>query len=559
MLRRLSIRDFVIVDELELELAPGFSAMTGETGAGKSILVDALALALGDRADGDMVRAGAERAEIEVEFDLSASGAAAAWLAEQALEGDPETLLLRRLIERSGRSRAFINGRATTLSQLREIGEKLVDIHGQHEHQLLVRPDVQGEVLDAQGGLLEQTAQVAEAYREWQHWRAAREALAREAGERNVERDRLLWQTDELKRLALQPDEWNEIQQDHSRLAHAAALIEGTHACLAALSEDDGAALASLGAAAGRLRGLAAYDSELAAVIELCDGAEAQLQEAVHALRHYRDRVELDPERLQSLEQRMGAIHDMARKLRTRPEELPALQQRLTARLAELEEQGDDGALAEKEQAARARYGELAAQLSAQRRKAAVKLSREVSTAMKDLALGVARFDIRFLPVEGGSARGDERAEFLIATNVGVEPRPLARIASGGELSRISLAIQVITSRRAAVPTLIFDEVDAGIGGAVAEAVGRKLAALGQGRQVLCVTHLPQVAAYASNQLSVSKVAHRGSTRSEVTSLDERGRIEEIARMLGGAGATARKHAAELLQSSIRQARSSAG
>jgi len=549
MLKRLTIRDFVIVDQLSLEFELGFTVLTGETGAGKSILIDALALALGDRADPDTVRAGAERAEIEVEFDVSDSPRAGAWLAEQALDGDPGTLLLRRVIERSGRTRAFINGRGTTLGQMREIGEQLVDIHGQHEHQLLLRAEVQRDALDAQGGLEALAAETAAAWREWQRWRAAREALAREAGRRNQERDQLIWQIEELKRLALRSGEWGEVQADHGRLAHAAALLEGAEACLQHLEGDDGAALSALAAAESRLRGLLGYDASLAGVIELCDGAEAQLQEAVHALRHYRDRVDLDPERLRAVEQRLEAIHGIARKLRTPPEELPALLEQLNGRLAELEETGDDAALAGKEAAARALYDRVAQDLTAQRRKAASRLGREVSAAMKDLALGVARFEVQFVPVEQGSAAGNERAEFLIATNTGVEAKPLARVASGGELSRVSLAIQVITSRRAAVSTLIFDEVDAGIGGAVAEAVGRKLAALGHDRQVLCVTHLPQVAAQAGHQWSVSKVSNRSGTRSEVLALDSRGRVEEIARMLGGAAATARKHAAELLAS----------
>jgi DNA repair protein RecN (Recombination protein N) len=547
MLKHLSIRDFAIVDQLSLDLESGFTALTGETGAGKSILVDALALALGDRADAETVRAGAERAEIEVEFDLSECPASSAWLAEQALEGDTGTLLLRRLIERGGRTRAFVNGRSTTLAQLRDIGEQLVDIHGQQEHQLLVRPEVQRAVLDAHGSLEDLGAEVAAAYREWQQWRAAREALAREAGERNQERDRLLWQTEELKRLGLRPGEWDEVQQDHSRLAHAAALIEGAEECLQLLSEGDAAAQGVVSAALTRLRGLVGYDGSLSEAIELCASAEAQLQEAAHALRRYRDRVDLDPDRLRSAEQRLEAIHGVARKLRTRPEELPALLERLNARLAELEETGDDAALAAKETAARSRYDRAAEELGAQRRKTAVKLSREVSAAMKDLALGMTKFEVHFALVEQGSAAGNERTEFMIATNAGIEPRPLARVASGGELSRISLAIQVITSKRTAVPTLIFDEVDAGIGGAVAEAVGRKLAALGRNRQVLCVTHLPQVAAQAGHQWSVTKISQRGSTRSEVLALDQRGRVEEIARMLGGAATTARKHAAELL------------
>jgi DNA repair protein RecN (Recombination protein N) len=549
MLKSLSIRDFVIVERLSLEFEPGFTALTGETGAGKSILLDALALALGDRADPQAIREGAERAEIEVEFDISAMPVLAQQLAAEALDGDPGVLILRRVMDRGGRSRAFINGRASTLTALRDLGERLVDIHGQHEHQRLLRPEVQREVLDAQGGHEALVDAVEAAWREWQRWREAREAFAREQATRVAERDQLVWQVDELQRLDPQAGEWDEVQQEQSRLAHAASLIEGAEQAVSAISEDEGAALERVGTVAASLRPLADIDATLAPLVELLDGAEAQLQEAVHGLRRYRDRVDLDPERLRSVEQRLEALHGTARKLRTRPDELPALRERLSARLAELETLGDEAAMAAREAAAAEAWREAATRLSAARRKAAQKLSREVSAAMADLSLGVARFEVALEPIEGGSAHGAERIEFLIATNAGSPPRSLARVASGGELSRVSLAIQVITSNRSAVPTLIFDEVDAGIGGAVAEQVGRKLAALGEGRQVLCVTHLAQVAAQAAHQWTVAKAVERGVTRSTVQVLDASARVEEIARMLGGTSitATTRRHAAEML------------
>ncbi len=549
MLKSLSIRDFVIVERLVLEFETGFTALTGETGAGKSILLDALALALGDRADAQSIRDGADRAEVEVEFDTRSMPVIEAWLAEQALDGDPGTVSLRRVIERSGRSRAFINGRSTTLAGLREVGERLVDIHGQHEHQRLLRADVQRETLDAHGGLEAQVLAVASAWREWQRWQEARAQLAREQASRSAEIDQIAWQLEELDRLDVSAGEWDEVQAEQSRLAHAAALIEGADSALTALSEDEGAALERVGAIASRLRSLADHDSALVPLIELLDGAEAQMQEAVHGLRRYRDRVDLDPARLQAVERRMDAIHGAARKLRTTPDEMPALRARLAARAEELATLGDEVVLAEREAEAGRAYRAAAAVLGAARRKAAQKLSREVSAAMADLALGIGRFEVSLVAIEGGSLHGDERVEFLIATNAGSPARPLARVASGGELSRVSLAIQVITSRRSAVPTLIFDEVDSGIGGAVAEQVGRKLRALGAERQVLCVTHLPQVASQAAHQWTVAKSVERGVTRSSVRVLDAPARIEEIARMLGGASITetTRRHAAEML------------
>jgi DNA repair protein RecN (Recombination protein N) len=549
MLVQLAIRDFAIVDALELEFAAGFTALTGETGAGKSILLDALALALGDRADAEVVRSGAERAEVVAEFAIDEGEPLARWLAEQALEGDPGRLLLRRVVDRSGRSRAFINGRATTLAQLREAGEQLVDIHGQHAHQSLVRGDAQRDVLDRHAGLEARVRSVTEAYREWQRLKRAREDFEVHAAARTAEREQLGWKVDELRRLALKAGEWETLRDEHSRLAHAASLIEGAESALDALVEGEGALVSSLGALVSRLRALVSYDGKLAEPVGLLESVQSQLQEAASSLRRYRDRVDLDPARLKSIDERMEAIHSAARKLRARAEALPDLLEQSAARLAELEEQADVERLAQEEKAAHERYAEIAGALTRERMKAATKLARDVSNEMKALALGVAKFEVAFEPIEDGSAQGDERVEFRVATNVGAEPRPMAKVASGGELSRIGLAIQVLTSKASAVPTLIFDEVDAGIGGAVAEIVGRKLAALGADRQVLCVTHLPQVAAQARQQWSVAKTETRGQTRSRVTMLDDKGRIEELARMLGGTEITAvtRKHAAEML------------
>jgi DNA repair protein RecN (Recombination protein N) len=550
MLVQLSIRDFAIVDRLELEFSRGFTALTGETGAGKSILIDALSLALGERAGAEQVRSGSERAEVTAEFVLDALGAVQAWLREQALEGDGERLLLRRVVDSGGRSRAFINGRAATLNQLREIGEWLVDIHGQHAHQSLLKGEAQRAILDGHAGLTDAAGETAAAFREWQKLCRARLEHQTHAAARNAEREQLAWQVEELERLAAVQGEWDAIQSEHGRLAHAASLLEGVQGAVESLSESEAAALAVLSGVLSRIRPLVEYDAALRDTVALLESGEANLREAAYALRHYADRVELDPARLREVEARLEALHSAARKFHARPEELPEKLADLQARLKELQTATDLEALAKQEQAARSRYDGLAAALSAERRKAAAKLAREVTAAMKELAMAGGRFEVELRSLlPDGSSGGNELVEFLVTTNPGVAPRPLAKVASGGELSRVSLAIQVITSKAAQVPTLIFDEVDAGIGGAVAEVVGRKLRSLGEDRQVLVVTHLPQVAAQAAEQWSVAKGAGSAGVRSRVTVLDRNSRIEEIARMLGGVAitATTRKHAAEML------------
>ena len=550
MLLRLSILDFAIVDRLELEFRPGFTALTGETGAGKSILIDALSLALGDRAGGDQVRSGAERADVTAEFATESLPEVGRWLADQAFEGDPNRVLLRRVVDRNGRSRGFVNGHAATINQLREAGERLVDIHGQHAHQSLLKAEAQRLVLDAHAGLTALARDTGDAHHEWQRLCRARQDHEKNSAARNAEREQLVWQVEELSRLGLAPREWETIQSEHGRLAHAASLIEGARNAMDLLSESENAALGALSGALSRLRPLTEYDATLRETVALVESGEAQVRDATYALRHYADRVELDPERLREVEQRLEAVHSTARKFRARPEALPELLASLGARLKELEASADPDTLAGQEQAARALYDKLATRLSAERNKAAAKLGREVNVAMKDLAMSGGRFEIELRSLApDGSVGGNEQVEFLVTTNPGTEPRTLAKVASGGELSRISLAIQVITSKAAAVPTLIFDEVDSGIGGAVAEVVGRKLRTLGEERQVLCVTHLPQVAAQAREQWSVAKGTESGSARSRVAILDQKSRIEEIARMLGGVAitATTRKHAAEML------------
>lgn len=548
MLQRLNIRDFVLVDRLELDFQGGFGALTGETGAGKSILVDALAFVLGERADSGLLRAGAEKTEVGVEFDIRALAELKSWLAENDFAADDD-LLLRRILDAGGRSRAYINGSAATLQQLRQAAEWLVDIHGQHAHQSLLRGEAQRQLLDAHAGHADLARSVGEA---WRTWRDARDSLdaAAEGGEALArEREQLEWQVRELETLAFSADEWESLNQEHKRLAHAASLLEGAQFSLGLLAEGEGACEAQVRAVASRLDGLAEYDPALSEVAQLVQSAEAELAEAVSALRRYADRVDLDPARLAEVERRLEAVMGCARKFRALPEELPELLSRWQQRLAELGEAGDLAALQARVDAARQQYDKDAAKLSKARAKAAKALGDEVSQGMQELALGGGRFEIALVPVAGGNAHGLENIEFRIGGLAGSEARSLAKVASGGELSRISLAIQVVTSRQASVPTLIFDEVDVGIGGGVAEVVGRLLHRLGRERQVLCVTHLPQVAARADWQWQVAKSKEGAAIKSRVTPLDAAGRVEEIARMLGGVEitATTRQHAKELL------------
>ncbi|MBP6130000.1 DNA repair protein RecN [Thauera sp.] len=548
MLRRLTIRDFVIVDRLDLEFAAGFGALTGETGAGKSILLDALGLALGGRGEAAMVRSGRERADVAAEFDLPAGEGLAAWLVEQELPADEGMLILRRTIDAGGRSRAWINGVAATLAQLRTAGEWLADIHGQHAHHALLRADAQRALLDAQAGAGALVAEVAARHREWQRLlRLQREAEADSASSAR-ERELLAWQLRELEQVGFDIEEWAEINAEHARLAHAAGLIEGAEAAVVALGEGELAVCSVLGRLDGRIAALADFDAGLADVRELISAAAIQADEALHALRRYRDRLELDPGRLAELERRIAAVMEAARKYRVQPEELPALAQQWRERLDTLEATADPARLAAAAQAARAAFESVAAELTAARLPAAHRLSEEIAAAMQDLAMAGGRFEVALTPC-APSAAGVEEVEFRVAANAGQPLRSLAKVASGGELSRIGLAIQVITSRDSAVPTLIFDEVDVGIGGRVAEIVGKLLARLGQDRQVLCVTHLPQVAACADWQWRIAKREQGGETLSEVAPLDDAARVEEVARMLGGVNitATTREHAAEML------------
>ena len=547
MLLRLIVRDFVIVDRIELEFGGGFGALTGETGAGKSILVDALSLALGERADVSVVRSGAERAEISAEFDVVPGSALESWL--RAGDFDTDACLLRRVIDNAGRSRAYVNGAAATLGQLREVADFLADIHGQNAHHSLLRADAQRDLLDTHAGAQALAREVAAA---WAVWRAAREARAE--AEKDVEaaareRELLEWQVGELAALGFDAAGWQETEQEHRRLGNANVLLEGAGMALAALEEGEAASLPLLQHAGAKLAELTSFDAALGEAAQLFEGALIQLEESALALRRYQDRLELDPARLAELDNRIDAVTQMARKHRVTPEELPALLESLQGRLAELTLRADPAALAERERKAEAAFREVGKKLSALRAKTAKALSAAVTAGMQELAMAGGRFEIALAPLPEGAACGLENVEFLVSANAGQPLRGLAKVASGGELSRIGLALQVIASQANAAGTLIFDEVDVGIGGRVAEIVGRMLRELGKSRQVLCVTHLPQVAAQADWQWSIAKETRKGTTTSTVNVLDKEARIGEIARMLGGEKITetTRRHAAEML------------
>jgi DNA repair protein RecN (Recombination protein N) len=549
MLRTLGIRDFVIVERLDLEFEPGFTVLTGETGAGKSILVDALSLVLGERSDAGLVRGGCARAEISAEFNIEALPELLRWLEQNDLAGEDDVCLLRRVLESGGRSRAYVNGRASTLQQVKELGERLVDIHGQHEHQSLLRAAAQRELLDAFAGAEALARDVEQAWRLWQdlarqraEWESNAEALA-------AERQRLEWQLQELTQLGFSTEEWEALQADHRRLAHAAGLIEAVEYALEALAEGEGCALATVNGVASRLGAVQVFDAGLKDILDVLEPARIQIQEAVYGLRHYRQRLDLDPARLREAEQRLDAVHSTARKYRVAPERLPQLLAEAARRLEELEGGLGIEALVKKQGEARDAYVALARELTGKRKRAARELSSKVTDAMQTLAMAGGRFEVVLEALADGGAHGFEQVEFQVGAHPGASLRPLAKVASGGELSRLSLAIQTVTSEVAELPVLIFDEVDAGIGGRVAEIVGRMLKQLGKRHQVMCITHLPQVAAAADQQWQVAKRELDGAMRTRVSVLSQEQRVAEIARMLGGLRITdtTRKHAAEML------------
>lgn len=558
MLLSLQVRDFAIIDQIEIEFSPGMTVLTGETGAGKSILVDALSLVLGERGSSQMVRSGAKRAEFSAEFDISALPGVKEQLAEQELDQD-DHCLLRRVINADGRSRAFINGNAATIQQLKSLGESLLDIHGQHFHQSLVRRPIQRDLLDHFGKLLDQREACEAAFEQWRVLADRLQELLAADANRESRLDLLEFQLSELDALALGADEIGELQTERQKLMHSGRLAEGISQALGVLAQDEsGNANSLLAEASKSIDALIAYDEELLGVRQLLDSASIQLIEAADSLQRYGETLSMDPARRDWVEERLDAIQSIARKHRIDAGDIPALHERLRNELDELthaEERGQQ--LQEAVDSARDNFQILAEALSADRGRAAERFSIAVSEAMDSLGMPGGKFLVELTRLETDDARpwGIDNVDFLISANPGQKPQPLARVASGGELSRMSLAIQVIASDGSSIPTMVFDEVDSGVGGSVAEMVGRRLQELGARRQVLCVTHLPQVASLADAHFRISKVTDGKATRTGVSGLGEDERVEEVARMLGGVEITQKtiEHAAEMLAGAKRK------
>jgi DNA repair protein RecN (Recombination protein N) len=550
MLLSLHLKDFVIVDSLALDFQSGFSVLTGETGAGKSILLDAIGLVTGGRADSGAVREGQPRADISAEF--SANVELEQWLLERDLSGDAGVLQLRRVIDADGRSRAFINSHPSTAAMLKQIGERLIDIHGQHAAQSLMRGDGQRELLDSFATLEGDVKDLAGRYKAWTE---AEQNLvqAQNAGKNfEQERDRLVWQLNELKELKLIKGEWDNLSQEQKRLANAAQLIEIAQGASGALSDDDDAIVNRLQTVAQKLKNLVGIDASLKPCLDLIESAAIQLDEAGSDLSSYAQKIELDPGRLEEIDKRVGSLFTTARKFKVQPEQLFDEQIDFENRLSLLTQSQDISALTAKVASTKEHYLVLSQKLSLARKKAAAKLSKGVSSHLQSLGMKGAKMDIA-INDQAPASHGTDQIEFQVAGHEGVAARAISKVASGGELSRIGLAIAVLAAQANPVPTLIFDEADAGIGGSVAEVVGKLMRTLGDSRQVLSVTHLPQVAACAHHQFRVSKQTVKGKTSSQVSVLSDNERVDEVARMLGGIAITetTKKHAGELLSRAV--------
>lgn len=546
MLRRLSLRDFVIVSALDVEFEAGFTVLTGETGAGKSILIDALQLALGSRAESGVVREGAARADICVEFDTPAS--LSGWLEDAGFEGG-DTLLLRRVVDAQGKSRAWVNGAPATVAQLRQAADHLLDIHGQHAWQSLTRPAAVRELFDAQAGI--DTSALMQAWRSWQE---AADALSRARAQSDSlaqERERLQWQVAELEKLSPGDQEWDALNAEHKRLANAQSLLEAAQSALQAISEDERAADSLTSQAVDALEEASTLDASLANVVDVLRSAQAQLDDAAHTLKSYLGHNDPNPQRLAELDARLSSWIHLARRFRRPPAELPELLQSWQLQLQALEASTDLEALEAATLKALDVWKARAKQVSALRKKAAPALAASITQAMQQLGMAGGRFDVSLQAVthESPQSYGQETVEFLVAGHQGSTPRPLAKVASGGELSRLALAIAVTTARgrTQSVPALIFDEIDAGVGGTVADTVGRLMKELGRSAQVFAVTHLAQVAACADSHFVVTKSSKGGVTTSDVAAVSGEARVAEIARMLGGERLSGQAHAQTLL------------
>jgi len=538
MLQQLSISNYAIVDSLDIELNAGMTVITGETGAGKSIMLDALGLALGDRADREVIRGGAERADITACFALPENPAVAAWLHSNDLDQEENSCILRRVITRDGRSRAYINGQPTTLNNLRDLGEMLIDIHSQHEHQSLLKTATHQRLLDEYCGIHQDAVEVGRLATKWRQLNQELEQIRSRAEESNAQYQLLSYQVNELEELALGDNELDALEEEHQRLSHGESAMMVNQQVLDLCSENDDFNIEqTLNKAISLLQDIPYTTRQTDEVGSLLNTALIQIEEAVSTLKHSIDKFELDPARLEEIDQRLALIHQLARKHHVSPQELPALFLRLSNDLSNLSEADVQIELMTEELGSLLRrYQEKAATLSKEREKGAKKIAKEINAQLGKLGMEAASFSVALTRFSDNTPRngGLEGIEFLVSTNPGQPPRPLVKIASGGELSRISLAIQVITAQTSSIPTLVFDEVDVGIGGGVAKAVGELLRKLGEKGQVLCVTHQPQVASQGHQHLYVSKSSGKDSTATRLTLLDRQERIEEVARMLGG-------------------------
>lgn len=549
MLLSLTLSEFVIVPRLSLELDSGFTTLTGETGAGKSILIDALQFLLGARADTIVIREGASKTEVCGIFSMPP--ACSEWLEENGFDAGEKEILLRRTLDLRGRSRAWINGSPATANQMRSLGERLVDIHGQHANQSLLKPSEQLRLLDNHGGLNQHRLEVRSFYSAWQDSKTALDSARKRIAGLQEEFERLSWMKEDLDALAPEEDEWSKISEEHTKLANASALRDGANEALALLSDDDASAGALIGKAYQALESLTRYDPKLENLVQQLSDAASIVSDAASTISAYLDSSDLDEEQFAEVDRRLSAFYDTARKFHVSPDKLSEVRARVNHQLAELSSGIDITNLESAEKEARFAYMQAARALSSSRKRAAASLSRRVTAAMQKLSMEGGSLDIVLSACDPGPS-GLDHCEFLVAGHAGVTPRNLSKVASGGELSRISLAIAVITSRATPVSTLIFDEVDAGIGGAVAEVVGRLLQRLGADRQVLCVTHQPQVACCASSHLHVEKETIGNTTTSTVRRLNSKDRVQEIARMLGGIKLTQATldHAREMLETS---------
>ena len=550
MLNQLTIRDFAIVESLDLELNQGMTVVSGETGAGKSIMLDALGLTLGNRAETGTVRQGAEKADITASFNIDSIPSANKWLDENDLDNDSECIL-RRVITKEGRSRCYINGRPSPASTVKALGEHLIAIHGQHEHQRLLKKDHHRTLLDEFSGQSKLADQTRHSFQEWSKLNAEYNRLSQQSTEQTARVQLLSYQIEELDQLALENDELKQLEQEQKTLANAGEILSTGHNFIGLASDNEENNCVQLLNHCQQL--LATIQSESPSVrqaAEMVDSALIQIEEASHEIRHYLDRVEINPDRQQQVEERLTTIFDIARKHRIKPEGILEFHQSLCQELATLSRSDEElEQLALDADAALASFNNFATKLSEQRKKAAKKLSKLVDQQLHNLGMPSASISVDLSLLNKPNANGLEEIEFLIITNQGQPAKPLGKIASGGELSRISLAIQVITAQTSTTPTLIFDEVDVGIGGAIAEVVGKLLRQLGDNAQILCVTHQPQVASQGHQHLFVSKRSEKQKTHTQIDALNEEKRVEEIARMLGGIDITERsiEHAREML------------